>query len=187
MIYASGSLSHQYCRRPHISLTFHHKRPQTPLAIVLASDGAGIVIQYRYHVFFGGLPITETHYKIEGFPIAAALLTDTHGADPEPLLKVPALACASAHRSGRRFFHGLKPRPGIRIEGSQNVIALLTSCAGLVTTFVSLGKHEAYLSLEDIELIHSTGVTLLDNRYVIRDIEGKRLIIGGLSSGYFTA
>ncbi len=66
-------------------------------------------------------------------------------------------------------------------------MTLLRGCAELAPTFISIGNHESYLSGNDIELIHSTGVTLLDNSYAALEVKGRRAVIGGLSSGYYTA
>ncbi len=131
--------------------------------------------------------MTETRYRIKNFPVPAALLTDTHGTDPEPLLEslrrhAPALIALAGD-----FVPGLKPRPDVRVEQSRNVTALLAGCAGLAPTFVSLGNHEAYLSREDLDTVRAAGVTLLENGYVARDIGGAQVVVGGLSSGYYTA
>ncbi len=131
--------------------------------------------------------MTETHYKITGFPVHAALLTDTHGADPAPLLASLRQHAPGLIALAGDFVPGLKPRPGVRVEGSRNVTELLTGCAGLAPTFISLGNHEAYLSPDDLKSIRATGATLLDNSYVTADIGGTRLVVGGLSSGYYTA
>ena len=83
------------------------------------------------------------------------------------------------------FLHGWKQRSGVNIEQCHNAINLLQSYAELTPTFISIGNHESHLSGNDIVIIHSADVTLLDNCYVAQDIGGHRLIIGGLSSGYY--
>lgn len=128
----------------------------------------------------------ETYYNIAGCPFSLALLTDTHDGDPEPVLaSVRAHAPAFIALAGD-FVCGMIPWPGAKMEKSKNALKLLTACASLAPTFVSLGNHEAYLPQSDLEIVRATGVTLLDNRYVTLDIGGRRAVVGGLSSGYFT-
>ncbi len=127
----------------------------------------------------------ETHYEIPGCPAAVALVSDTHDAPPERFL-----ASLRANKPGLiavtgDFVQGRRPRRGIRMEESPNAMKLLTACAGIAPTFVSIGNHEAYLTDVDLEIIRSTGVTLLENSYVPFDLGG-RLLIGGQSSGYYS-
>ena len=88
--------------------------------------------------------MTETRYRIKNFPVPAALLTDTHGTDPEPLLEslrrhAPALIALAGD-----FVPGLKPRPDVRVEQSRNVTALPVSrpplCRWEITRPISPGR-----------------------------------------------
>lgn len=131
--------------------------------------------------------MTETHYTIEGCPISIALLADAHDTDPEPILTslrrhAPALIAVTGD-----VVRGSKPCLGARVEESQNAMELLRACAGLAPTFMSIGNHEAYLSPADIESIRAAGVTLLDNSFTALTLEERRVVVGGLSSGYYTA
>lgn len=131
--------------------------------------------------------MTETNYKMNGCPALIAFLADTHDTAPDSILaslraRSPALIVHTGD-----FLHGWKQRSGINIEKCRNALTLLQVCAELAPTFISIGNHESYLSAHDIEIICSTGVTLLDNSYVTLAIKGRKAVIGGLSSGYYTA
>ena len=131
--------------------------------------------------------MTETLYSIKGCPGSIALLTDTHDADPAPILASLRAHAPALILHGGDFVHGRKPRPGAPMAESPNAIRLLEGCAALAPTYVSIGNHEAYLSHEDLARVRATGVTLLDNAYAPASVGPARLVIGGLSSGYYTA
>ena len=131
--------------------------------------------------------MNETNYKMKGCPAPIAFLADTHDTAPGPILaslrsRPPALIVHTGD-----FLHGWKQQPGVHMEDCHNAMELLRSCAEIAPTFISIGNHESFLSGNDIELIRSTGVTLLNNSYVTLEIKGKMAVIGGLSSGYYTA
>ena len=76
---------------------------------------------------------------------------------------------------------GYRPKDDRLIVKSQKyVLPFLRSCADIAPTYVSLGNHEWIVCEEDLDLIRSTGVTLLDNSWVAA--EG--IVIGGLTSGF---
>lgn len=129
----------------------------------------------------------ETFYKIKGCPASIALLTDTHDTDPEPILASLRSRQPSLIALAGDFVHGMNPQRGSKMEESKNAVELLKGCAGLAPTFVSVGNHEAYLSQVDLEIISAAGVTLLDNRYATFCIGGNKVVIGGLTSAYYTA
>lgn len=58
----------------------------------------------------------------------------------------------------------------------------MKSCTEIAPTFISLGNHEWILADEDISAMVSTGVHVLDNRWVEYQINGHRILIGGLTS-----
>ena len=68
------------------------------------------------------------------------------------------------------------------LETQTNVLPFLEACVSIAPTCLSLGNHEQIVDQADLDLLSSTGVTLLDNRWVEKD----GLIIGGLTSGYVT-
>lgn len=68
------------------------------------------------------------------------------------------------------------------VASQANVLPFLSVCASIAPTFLSLGNHEWMVDEEDLRLLSSTGVTVLDNEWVAKD----GLVIGGLASGYVT-
>ena len=127
--------------------------------------------------------IIETFYQIPNAP-KLALLADLHG---RPFDRVtdslraykPELICIAGD-----IIYGLWPENDRSpLETQVNVLPFLRACTGLAPTFLSLGNHEQYLDVEDLNLIRATGVTILDNRWVKRD----GLVIGGLTSGAMLA
>lgn len=70
----------------------------------------------------------------------------------------------------------------------KRVIPFLAACASIAPTYVSIGNHEAHLTEDDLELVRSTGVTLLDNSFKTISLKnGSRLVIGGLTAGFAMA
>ena len=72
------------------------------------------------------------------------------------------------------------------LDTQENVLPFLSGCAEIAPTFLALGNHEWSLDNEDIEKIKSTGVTVLDNEWREIEVDGKPVVIGGLTSGYVT-
>ncbi len=68
------------------------------------------------------------------------------------------------------------------IETQANVLPFLKSCAEIAPTYLSLGNHEYILCEDDLRLIYSTGVVVLDNSFISLG----SVLIGGLTSGYVT-
>ncbi len=66
------------------------------------------------------------------------------------------------------------------LDNQEYVLPFLKVCASVAPSFMALGNHEQRLDGADLELIRSTGVTLLDNTWV----RCGHMIIGGLTSGY---
>lgn len=67
-----------------------------------------------------------------------------------------------------------------------NVLPFLRSCASIAPTFLSLGNHEWMVDAEDLRLLSSTGVTVLDNEWRSITVDGKEVILAGLTSAYVT-
>jgi predicted MPP superfamily phosphohydrolase len=65
-----------------------------------------------------------------------------------------------------------------------NVLPFLRSCASIAPTFLSLGNHEWMVDYDDLDLLSSTGVTVLDNEWTYISIDGQEIAIAGLTSGY---
>ena len=67
-----------------------------------------------------------------------------------------------------------------------NVMPFLAACTSIAPTYLSLGNHEQMLDAEDITDIRQTGVVVLDNEWKELILEGRKIVIGGLSSEYVT-
>ncbi len=72
------------------------------------------------------------------------------------------------------------------VTSQANVLPFLRSCASIAPTFLSLGNHEWMVDQEDLRLLSSTGVTVLDNEWVAISIDGRKVVLAGLTSGYVT-
>ena len=72
------------------------------------------------------------------------------------------------------------------LETQKNVLPFLAACASIAPTFMSLGNHEWMVDETDLDLLGETGVTVLDNTYQSISVDGKEIILGGLTSGYVT-
>lgn len=76
-------------------------------------------------------------------------------------------------------------RPGnekLLVETEKNVLPFLNGCVQIAPTYISLGNHEGLLCREDMDILTSTGVTILDNQWMERD----GLVLGGLTSAFAT-
>lgn len=125
-------------------------------------------------------------YHIPGAP-NLALLTDLHNADPAPVITSlnshrPSLICITGD-----VLYGGRPEGDVSpLETQKNVLPFLSVCAAIATTFMSLGNHEWMVDQEDLRLLSSTGVTVLDNEWRSITVGGKEIVISGLTSGYVT-
>ena len=119
--------------------------------------------------------------------MSLALLSDLHNADPAPVI-----ASLHSHRpdliaiTGDVLYGGRPEDDRSPLETQSNVLPFLRSCATIAPTFLSLGNHEWMADQEDLRLLSSTGVTVLDNEWRSITIGGKEIVIGGLTSGYVT-
>ena len=83
--------------------------------------------------------------------------------------------------------YGGRPEDDTSPVASQaNVLPFLRSCATIAPTFLSLGNHEWMVDAEDLRLLYSTGVTVLDNELRSISIDGRKVVLAGLTSGYVT-
>lgn len=132
------------------------------------------------------IPTIETTYIIPGAP-RLALLSDLHNADPAPVL-----ASLRSRRpdiiaiTGDILYGGRPEGEQSPLETQENVLPFLRDCSALAPTFMSLGNHEWMLDAEDLTTLSSAGVTVLDNNYQTTTVDGKKVVIGGLTSGYVT-
>ena len=72
------------------------------------------------------------------------------------------------------------------LETQNNVLPFLSACTSIAPTFMSLGNHEWMVDQEDLRLLSSTGVTVLDNSFQSVTMGNRVIVIGGLTSGYVT-
>ena len=133
--------------------------------------------------------MVETKYTVPSCPVSAALVTDSHNRIVEPVLdslrkKRPELILFAGD-----FVYASPPKvPGtLKMQESLPAKVLLTACASIAPTFVSLGNHEWMLHDADLALISDVGATVLDNRFVSVNIGGHRICCGGLTSAHMTA
>ena len=133
--------------------------------------------------------MVETNYIIKSAP-RIALLADFHNGDPEPILtsldrhkdNLDLIAIAGD------LIYGAHPEDDKSpLDTQENVLKLLSSCASIAPTYMSLGNHEWMMNESDLDRITSTGVVVLDNSFISTDIrtpDNEPVVIGGLTSGH---
>ncbi|HAE80847.1 MAG TPA: hypothetical protein DCG70_04690 [Lachnoclostridium sp.] len=119
--------------------------------------------------------------------MSLALLSDLHNADPEAVLSSlrshrPDLICIT----GDVLYGGRPEDDRSPLETQTNVLPFLSACAAIAPTCLSLGNHEWVADQEDLRLLSSTGVTVLDNEWKSITVGAKEIVIAGLTSGYVT-
>ena len=128
----------------------------------------------------------ETNYPIHGAP-RIALLSDLHNADPAPALSSLLTRHPEIIAITGDVLYGSRPEGDKSpLETQKNVLPFLTACASIAPAFLSLGNHEWMVDQEDLRLLSSTGVTVLDNSYQTITVDNEKVVIGGLTSGYVT-
>lgn len=132
------------------------------------------------------MPMVETTYNIPGAP-RLALLADLHGRPYDHIISSvathrPSLVCVVGD-----IVYGSHPEDDRSpLDTQENVLPFLTACATIAPTFLSLGNHEWMLDAADLERIRSTGVVILDNDFKAINIDGRKIVLAGLTSGYVT-
>ncbi len=125
----------------------------------------------------------ESFYTIPGCPTDIALLSDLHGYSPYPVIESLKRRRPSLIAITGDILYGNLPEDNVSPLLTQtNVLPFLKACAELAPSYLSLGNHELYLDREDLDLIASTKVRLLDNSWITEN----GLVVGGLSSAYVT-
>lgn len=126
--------------------------------------------------------MVETIYNIPNAP-RLALLADLHGRPFDDVIRSlgihkPKIICIAGD-----IVYGSHPVDDRSpLDTQENVLPFLEACAAIAPTFLSLGNHEWMLDSTDLDLLATTGVTVLDNSWVNHD----GLLIAGLTSGYIT-
>jgi len=127
--------------------------------------------------------LDDTFYSLP-CPVFSAFLSDFHNADPLPVLKsLETNAPEVILISGDLIFGDRPDSRELNMDKNKRSLELLRGCSAIAPTFMSLGNHEWMLTARDLELIRSAGTTVLDNQWV----RYKNMLIGGLSSAYYTA
>lgn len=130
--------------------------------------------------------MVETAYRIPGSP-RLALLADLHGRPYDHIISSlqahrPSLVCVVGD-----ILYGSYPEDDRSpLDTQENVLPFLSGCAAIAPTFLSLGNHEWMLDEADLERVAATGVVILDNGYKSIRFDGRKVVIGGLTSGYVT-
>ncbi len=124
----------------------------------------------------------DSHYILgTDYNLKIALLSDIHECETSDILislrkNSPNLICISGD-----FVIGNWPLTNVPFMSTKNdLLYFLEQCTNITTTVVSLGNHEWMLDEDDIAIIHSTGVRVLNNEW----IEVKNVYIAGLTSGF---
>ena len=131
--------------------------------------------------------MVETQYKIPNAP-RLALLADLHGRPYQPVIESlkrnnPDLICVVGDiLYGKHPDNDLSP-----LDTKENVLPFLKACSDLAPSFLSLGNHEWMLDEDDLEQIRASGITVLDNEFKSITLNGRQIVIGGLTSAYCLA
>ena len=130
------------------------------------------------------MPMVETIYTLD-VPVTVALLADLHGRPFDLVLSSLEVNKPDLIVIAGDTVYGSHPVDDVSPLKSQvNVLPFLSSCASIAPTFLSLGNHEWMMDATDLELISSTGVTVLDNSYQSIQVGKERIVIAGLTSAY---
>ena len=127
--------------------------------------------------------MVETTYRLPGAP-HLALLTDLHNHPYSPVISSLKLHRPTLIAIAGDILYGSHPGDESPLHTQDNVLPFLQACADLAPTFLFLGNHEWALDEADLGEIREIGVVLLDNEWTATQVEGKKIIIGGLTSGY---
>ena len=123
----------------------------------------------------------ETVYSFP-VPLSIALVADLHDHPYSAVISSlrnykPDIICIAGD-----FTHGGFPVSGLKMENTRYALSFLSACAGIAPVYTSLGNHEWLLCEQDLDVIRSVGVTVLENSFILRD----GIAIGGLTSARFT-
>lgn len=128
----------------------------------------------------------DTIYHVANAP-RLALLTDLHGRPFESVITSLRVHQPSLIAITGDVLYGAAPVDDRSpLESQEHVLPFLEACNSIAPTYLSLGNHEWMLNRTDLQLISSTGVTVLDNGWVETTVDGKDVVLAGLTSGYVT-
>ena len=128
--------------------------------------------------------MVETIYEMNT-PARIALLGDLHNRPFEAVTSSLRLHRPDIIAIAGDIVYGSQPEKDISpLELQHNVLPFLSACTRIAPTFLSLGNHEWMLDAKDLSKIRRTGTVILDNDYCSTEVGGKKIIVGGLTSGY---
>lgn len=127
----------------------------------------------------------NAYFSVPECPISLALLSDSHNIN-----SMSILGSLGAHKpdaiciAGDIINYEKQPiEETFFLEKQKNVLPLLKGCTSIASTFLSLGNHEWLIHPDEINMIKSAGVVVLDNSW----IRFKDVLIAGLTSPHVTA
>ncbi|MBQ6314459.1 MAG: metallophosphoesterase [Mogibacterium sp.] len=131
--------------------------------------------------------IDTTEYSIQApFNMRIAFPSDFHNGDHVRILRKIRDWKPDIILMPGDLVKGYYPKDGrLVVEHSERILPFLRGCVQIAPTYFSYGNHECLLCEEDIELLRSTGITILDNEWIeLPDTGGQRILLGGLTSGH---
>lgn len=133
----------------------------------------------------------ETRYKVNAdVHFTIAVFSDLHNREgistieslkhnKPSMIAVPGDAVLGS----RTCLAGLSEQRSL-MEAQKYGLPFIRASVEIAPTYVSFGNHEWYISDRDIALLRSAGAIVLDNSWESVDVDGQKIIIGGLTSVY---
>lgn len=135
--------------------------------------------------------MVESFYKVPADrALLVAIISDLHGRDGTEVLRSLKIHKPDLITIPGDFVLGKRPKENGKlidvplVAHQKNVLPFLSASAFIAPTYVSLGNHESFLDEEDLKLIRSTGVILLDNSFRKIQLTDEDYVIGGLNAGH---
>ncbi len=132
------------------------------------------------------LSITEYSVKTNGrAAFTAAVVSDTHEADPEPILAAVRTISPDMILVPGDVVEAKTELSAALHDGAKSAAAygLLRGLNSMAPVYYCLGNHEAHLTERQRFEISKTGVHLLEDKYARVRIKGCEAAIGGVSPG----
>lgn len=128
--------------------------------------------------------MVETFYTIPGLPVRrVAVASDLHNSPTDEVLRSLRAQRPQLIAIPGDLLLSIQPDNDTLVtQVEENVLPFLRECAKLAPTFYSLGNHEWMVCQEDVELLRAQGAVLLDSAYATINLNGRRIVIGGLTS-----
>ena len=122
-----------------------------------------------------------------GTGLCLALLADVHNTEGTKALSSLARRRPQAILIAGDVIRGELPPEGcLKIESENQVLPFLQACRAVAPVFLSLGNHEWLLQEEDLSRIRGLGVEILDNCWKRVCLDGKEIVLGGLTAARVT-